>query len=230
MLGFLRSIGIGWLAASFGAVVFQLSGTLAANAHFFMRMEPLIWLPAGFWALERIFHARGAQRLPPLAGFACALGLCWLAGFPPYALAVSIAFGLYILELVRRTWAQQGIKARVVLRARRRHRCRDRSRDRDDPDPADARLLPGVAARARTGARGARRTGARPLWPERLGATTAVHEPNRCGEHPLRQQPAALSGLELGRPRERSDSSSPTPTSTTRSTRSTSGRSPCSRR
>ncbi|PIE23565.1 MAG: hypothetical protein CSA62_06920 [Planctomycetota bacterium] len=110
MLGFLRSIGLGWLAASFGAVSFQLSGTLAANAHFFMRMEPLIWLPAGFWALERLFHARGAQRLPSLAGFTCSLGLCWLAGFPPYALAVSLAFGLYILELVRRTWMQQGAK------------------------------------------------------------------------------------------------------------------------
>lgn len=111
MLGFLRSIGLGWLAATFGAVCFQLSGTLAANAHFFMRMEPLLWLPAGFWALERLHHTRGAQRFPPLAGFALSLGFCWLAGFPPYAFAITLAFGLYALALLRRTHAQLGTRA-----------------------------------------------------------------------------------------------------------------------
>jgi hypothetical protein len=111
MLGFLRSIGLQWGPALFGGMVFQLSGTLAANAHFFMRMEALIWLPAGFWALQRLAQRRGAARIPSFVGFATSLGLCWLSGFPPYALAVSMAFGLFILGLCWGQLRQTGLRS-----------------------------------------------------------------------------------------------------------------------
>lgn len=110
MFGFLREVGLRVLPSLFGAVVFQMSGTLAANAHFFMRMETLVWLPAGFWALERIFKQAGVRRIPAVCAFALSLGLCWLAGFPPYALACSLAFGLYVVALGLRTWRMSGVK------------------------------------------------------------------------------------------------------------------------
>jgi len=108
MFGFLRTLGLRSMAALFGALTFQLSGTLTANAHFFMRMETLIWLPAGFWALTRLSQTRGIQRIPSFVGFTVSLCLCWLAGFPPFALAVSLCFGLYILFLLYQNARMEG--------------------------------------------------------------------------------------------------------------------------
>ncbi len=108
MYGFLRSIGLRSMAAIFGALTFQLSGTLTANAHFFMRMETLIWMPAGFWALSRLAQTRGIQRIPSFVGFTISLSLCWLAGFPPFALAVSLCFGLYLLFLIYQNARMEG--------------------------------------------------------------------------------------------------------------------------
>ncbi len=117
MFGFLREIGLCIGPALFGAVVFQLSGTLAANGHFYMRMETLLWLPAGFWALERLSKQRGVARIPALCGLAVSLGLCWLSGFPPYALAISFAFGLYVLVLALRALRGEGTGSAVALGA-----------------------------------------------------------------------------------------------------------------
>ncbi len=115
MFGFLREVGLRSMPALFGAVVFQLSGTLAANGHFFMRMETLVWLPAGFWALERLFQREGMGRIPSLCAFSLSLGLCWLAGFPPYALACSLVFGLYMLALGVRESREHGVRRGAVL-------------------------------------------------------------------------------------------------------------------
>lgn len=97
MFGFLQSLQLSWVAALFGAIVFQLSGTLSANGHFYMRMETLAFLPAGFWALER--YARSASMRAAVA-FAAVLALTWLAGFPPFALVCSLAFGARMLTIV----------------------------------------------------------------------------------------------------------------------------------
>ena len=115
MFGFLREIGLRASSALFGAIVFQLSGTLAANGHFFMRMETLIWLPAGFWALERMFKQSGRMRIPSFCAFVCALALTWLAGFPPYALPCSIALGLYMVVLIARDMHDRGAKSGLRL-------------------------------------------------------------------------------------------------------------------
>ncbi len=105
---FLRAVGLGVLGALCGGLVFQLSGTLVANGHFFMRMETLAWLPAGFWALLALQRREGAERIPAFVSFAVVLCLTWLAGFPPFAASCSIAFGLYALALAGRTLRQQG--------------------------------------------------------------------------------------------------------------------------
>ncbi|MFQ5503481.1 MAG: hypothetical protein ACE5F1_01635 [Planctomycetota bacterium] len=115
MFGFLREIGLNVMPALFGAIVFQLSGTLAANGHFFMRMETMIWIPAGFWALERLYKQEGIRRIPPFTGFAVSLALMWFAGFPPFAVACSLAFGFYILTLGFRIWHEGGITAAGVF-------------------------------------------------------------------------------------------------------------------
>lgn len=96
MLGFLRELDLSWSAALFGAITFQLSGTLAANAHFYMRMETLAWLPAGFWALE--CYAK-RQSLRAALAFALTVAMTWLAGFPPFALVCSLAFGARIATI-----------------------------------------------------------------------------------------------------------------------------------
>ncbi len=105
---FLRAVGLGILGALCGGLVFQLSGTMVANGHFFMRMETLTWLPAGFWALLSLQRHRGAERIPAFVAFAIVLCLTWLAGFPPFAASCSIAFGLYALALAGRTLRQEG--------------------------------------------------------------------------------------------------------------------------
>lgn len=97
MFGFLRSLRLSWIAALFGAITFQLSGTLSANGHFYMRMETLAWLPAGFCALECFARTQSTRSA---ACFALSLAMTWLAGFPPYAFVCSLAFGARILTIV----------------------------------------------------------------------------------------------------------------------------------
>ncbi|MCB9881076.1 MAG: hypothetical protein H6832_05355 [Planctomycetes bacterium] len=106
MFGFLRELGVALVASLFGAIVFQLSGTLAANAHFYMRMETLAWLPAGFWALER--HAKTGSWRSAIV-FALVLALTWLAGFPPYALVCCIAFGGRMAWIVIEAMIRRGV-------------------------------------------------------------------------------------------------------------------------
>ncbi|GEM_PF-1872473 len=110
MFGFLRSMGLGRAASLFGAVAFQFSGTLSANGHFFMRMEVLSWAPGCFWALLRLHRSRGPRGILPFAGLSFSFALCWLAGFPPYALAVSLALGLYGLVLLARSLRVDGFR------------------------------------------------------------------------------------------------------------------------
>ncbi len=109
--GFLRKLGLSVLPACAGATLYQLSGTMTANAQFFMRMEPLIWLPALCWALEAMRSRRGLARAVPGAGFAISLALSWLAGFPPFALVVSLAAGLWGIRVVFLELQAEGLPA-----------------------------------------------------------------------------------------------------------------------
>ena len=110
MFGFLRKIGLESQSALFGAIVFQLSGTVAANAHDFMRMESLCWLPAGFWALLKLWEKEGRERIPSFVAFALCLTMLWFAGFPPFALPISFCFGFFIIFLSWHAFRRQGLR------------------------------------------------------------------------------------------------------------------------
>jgi hypothetical protein len=100
MLAFLREVRLSVLAALFGAVAFQLSGTLLANGHFYMRMNALIWLPIMLLACLRLAHQEGKDRIPACLGLALGTALSLCAGFPPFAfasLAVAAGYGAILV-------------------------------------------------------------------------------------------------------------------------------------
>ncbi|GAB4137848.1 MAG: hypothetical protein Fur0037_03240 [Planctomycetota bacterium] len=117
MYGLLRELGLDRLAATFGGVAFEMSGTMTANAHWYMRLEPLALLPAMLWASialrsalhpERSAETGGPGRRPavPFAGLSAAVACAWLSGFPPFCLVVSLLLALsagfmILLELRR---------------------------------------------------------------------------------------------------------------------------------
>ncbi len=90
MFGLLRASGLGRLAALFGGVAFAWSGTLAANGHWFMRMEPLALLPGVCWAMLAIARRSGRARCWPTAALALATAGVWLSGFPQYGIPVTL--------------------------------------------------------------------------------------------------------------------------------------------
>lgn len=100
MYGLLRALALRPLAACFGAVAFAWSGTMTANGHWFQRLEPLALLPGLWWAELALSRARGSARALPAAALALGIALCWLAGFPPFCIPVSLlaaAFGLLLV-------------------------------------------------------------------------------------------------------------------------------------
>ncbi|MCR9245495.1 MAG: YfhO family protein [bacterium] len=117
LAGLLREVKLSHAAAFFGAASFQLSGTLAVNAFFWMRLASLIWLPAILWALMRL--AEGNRLRPtPLLACATAIAMPWLAGFPPYAAAGFLLAGLMAARLVLERLARDGLYAGRALAVR----------------------------------------------------------------------------------------------------------------
>lgn len=105
--GLLRSLGVDRRAALFGGAAAALSGTLAANGPWFMRMEPLVLLPGLLWAALATARRRGWARVPPAAAMAAGVGLCWSCGFPPYALPVTTVLAAWCAALVVRALARR---------------------------------------------------------------------------------------------------------------------------
>ena len=97
--GLLRRVGLVVLPAWFGAMVFQLSGPMAANSFFWMRLASYVWLPGVLWAL--LCLARGERMRPlPLCAVAGSFAMTWLGGFPPFAITTSVFAGFLLLWLV----------------------------------------------------------------------------------------------------------------------------------
>jgi hypothetical protein len=96
--GLLRQVGLGAPAAFVGAALFELSGPMAANSFFWMRLASYVWLPGVLWAMLRIAHA---ERVRPLqvAGLAVAFAMTWLGGFPPFAATATVFAGLWFVWL-----------------------------------------------------------------------------------------------------------------------------------
>lgn len=109
MFGLLRQLRLERLPALFGAVAFALSGTLTANGHWYMRMEPLVLLPGICWAALRIADADGGRRVLPMLAMALAVACTWLAGFPPFCVPVTLLAALCCVVLVLREWRRHGL-------------------------------------------------------------------------------------------------------------------------
>ncbi|MFO1076925.1 MAG: hypothetical protein U1E73_04275 [Planctomycetota bacterium] len=106
MFGCLRALGLRTAGAAFGALAFAWSGTLCANGHWYMRMEPLVMLPGMLWAIVRIADGKGPRRWFAVAGLALAMMCTWMSGFPQYGIPVTLlaaVFGLcFVLRELRR--------------------------------------------------------------------------------------------------------------------------------
>ncbi len=108
MLGFLRrGLQLSWAASGFGAFAFAFSGTMLANGHWHMRMEPIALLPGMLWAVLSAADRVGVRRIPCLLGLSVLMGWQWVAGFPPFSAPVTLLVagfcGLLVLRQLRET-------------------------------------------------------------------------------------------------------------------------------
>ena len=92
--GLLRAVGMSTLGAWFGALLFELSGPMAANAFFWMRLGAYVWLPGVLWAAHALVAAE-ILRARHVAALAVAFAMPWLAGFPPFAATTTLLGLLY---------------------------------------------------------------------------------------------------------------------------------------
>jgi hypothetical protein len=92
--GFLRARGLGGVAALAGGIAFAGSGYALANLHYYMKVDAVVWLPAGLLAIER---ARARPGPLPLAALAVAVAMSALAGFPQVTAFVAYALAAYAL-------------------------------------------------------------------------------------------------------------------------------------
>ncbi|MEY4674898.1 MAG: hypothetical protein RL148_2682 [Planctomycetota bacterium] len=113
--GLLRHLGMGVLAACFGALVFQCSQTLAANAPFWMRLASLVWLPGVLWSMLAV--ADSPRRAGPVAALGACSAMPWLAGFPPFAAAGSLLAAGFGIALCTHRWHAMGPRAAGSLLA-----------------------------------------------------------------------------------------------------------------
>lgn len=115
--GLLRRAGLPTLPAWFGALLFELSAPVAANALFWMRLGSYVWLPGVLWA---ILATAQAERMRPrhAAALGGAFAMTWLAGFPPFAAATTVLGGWLALWLVVAAWRAGGVAAARRLAGR----------------------------------------------------------------------------------------------------------------
>ena len=115
--GFLRALSLSLLGAWFGAVVFQLSAPMAANAFFWMRLASFLWLPGVLWSVLAV--ASGERlRAGPLAALAATVGMAWLGGFPPFAITTSLLGAAFAAWLTLDAWRCRGFPAARAVGAR----------------------------------------------------------------------------------------------------------------
>lgn len=112
--GLLRRSGLSLLPAWFGALLFELSGPMASNALFWMRLGSYVWLPGVLWAVLAIAQSERlrARHLGALGG---AFAMTWLAGFPPFAATTTVLTGVAALWQLARAFRLGGAaNARAV--------------------------------------------------------------------------------------------------------------------
>ncbi|MBL8860380.1 MAG: YfhO family protein [Planctomycetes bacterium] len=110
---FLREIGLGWLAATFGAVAFQFAGHNVLLLYF-PHVGALCALPAGLFCAERALRRTGlalagggrAQLAAPLAGLTLSLVVGFLAGNPEPFYFACWAIGAWLVTRVAGLWRE----------------------------------------------------------------------------------------------------------------------------
>ncbi|MBM3961010.1 MAG: YfhO family protein [Planctomycetes bacterium] len=108
--GLLRAVGLSSLGAWLGALLFELSGPMAANAFFWMRLGAYVWLPGVLWAAHALVAAE-RLRVRHVAALAFAFAMPWLAGFPPFAATTTLLGLLYAGWRALARWRQDGRRA-----------------------------------------------------------------------------------------------------------------------
>ncbi|MEC8653488.1 MAG: hypothetical protein VXY92_13100 [Planctomycetota bacterium] len=111
--GLLRQLGLGVAGAFVGAAMFELSGPMAANSFFWMRLASYVWLPGVLWAMARVADDDETRPLPIVALAAC-FAMTWLGGFPPFAATTTVFAGMWYAWLVAAGAARGG--GRVAAR------------------------------------------------------------------------------------------------------------------
>ncbi len=89
---FLTLMGLGWVAAAFGAAGYMLSGTFVWFINLEQYVNAAMMVPIWFWAVERFVQRPDGRRS---ALVALAIGLSLLAGQPEITLYTLVAGGLY---------------------------------------------------------------------------------------------------------------------------------------
>ena len=112
--GLLRQLGTGAAAAFVGAALFELSGPMAANSFFWMRLASYVWLPGVLWAMVRTAQA-DRLRAPLVFGLAGSFAMTWLAGFPPFAATTTVFAGLWLVWMVLCRAREQDLAAAARL-------------------------------------------------------------------------------------------------------------------
>ena len=101
--GLLRHLGIRVAGAFVGAALFELSGPMATNSMFWMRLASYVWLPGVLWAMARVADADRPRPLDVI-GLGVAFAMTWLAGFPPFAATTTVFAGLWFAWLIACRW------------------------------------------------------------------------------------------------------------------------------
>lgn len=117
LYGLARELQLGRSAALFAAIAFEWSGTLVANGHWYMRLEPLALLPGMLWALLAIARGDGWRRGRAAVLFALPMALSWSACFPPFAIPCTLLCGLLALLLTITSGRRDGARAAAGLLA-----------------------------------------------------------------------------------------------------------------
>ena len=92
---FLRSLSLGRIASTFGAVAFMLSGFAITWLELPVFLSSGVWLPLALYCINGTYRADRTYRTAYAAGAGAALGLSLLGGHPQIAFYVWMAAGLY---------------------------------------------------------------------------------------------------------------------------------------
>lgn len=115
--GLLRRVGPSLLPAWFGASLFELSGPMASNALFWMRLGSYVWLPGVLWAVLAIAQAE-RPRARHLGALGVAFAMAWLAGFPPFAATTTVLGGFVAAWQIVRAFGADGPRRARALALR----------------------------------------------------------------------------------------------------------------